>query len=64
MLRLGHTVFEFVHFAQLRLRFAFKLDIFELLILPAVALIVLESVFRLSLHYRNYVLRYEKIYTE
>lgn len=41
-----------------------KLDIFELLILPAVALIVLESVFRLSLHYRNYVLRYEKIYTE
>lgn len=41
-----------------------KLDIFGLIVLPAVALIVLERVFRLSHLYRDYVLRYEKIYQE
>ncbi|ACU05329.1 sterol desaturase family protein [Pedobacter heparinus] len=38
-----------------------KLDIFGLIVLPAVALIALESTFRLSHLYRSYVLRYEKI---
>lgn len=41
-----------------------KLDIFGLIILPAVALVILESLFSLSHLYRNYVLKYEKIYKE
>jgi alkylglycerol monooxygenase len=41
-----------------------KLDIFGLIILPAVALVILESLFSLSHLYRNYVLKYEKIYKD
>lgn len=39
----------------------FKLNRFELILLPTICLIILERVFTLSKLYKNYVLQYEKV---
>lgn len=41
-----------------------KFQVFELVIIPVVALILLENVFRISQLYKHYLLRYEEVYQD